>query len=185
MKSIIRPPGQLLDAYRGDASGLWFAGDSSRLDQCGFTLIEVLIALVLISVGVLGLLALQIHSLQSSHDAYLTSVANIQAMDLEERIRANRCAVSRYLFSVAENIPGSTSTDCEGSPCGPQELARYDLVQWKENTSTLLPGKPNIKLADDSSTGIYTLTIGWKEPDHGDDTDGSREFIYRFRMNTD
>lgn len=169
----------------------------------GFTLIEVLIALMVISIGVLSLLALQIHSLDASHDAYLTSIANIQAMDLEERIRANRGAADSYLFSGSENIPSSpsddgcgnnTDPDSENTARGPQELAHHDLAQWRLNTSCLLTGKPDMALVD-SGAGVYKLTIEWDEPCRqkksqkcskhpgSDDTaDNHRQFIYRFRM---
>jgi type IV pilus assembly protein PilV len=54
--------------------------------QQGFTLLEVLIALVVLSIGLLGLAFLQINALQSSLFSYQTTVANMIAKDAKERL---------------------------------------------------------------------------------------------------
>ena len=61
-------------------------------DQRGTTLIEVLIALIVLSIGLLGLALLQVTSVQSNHSAYYRSQATVLAHDLADRMRANRTA---------------------------------------------------------------------------------------------
>ena len=147
----------------------------------GFTLIEVLIALVVISIGLLGLLTLQIRSLHASHSAYLTSVASVQAMDLEERIRANRGVAASYssvdLSGPASNI---SNLGCSNNACSPAQLVNYDLHQWLTTTRALFPGSLSVSLTE-PSTDVFKLTFDWSEPNHGD-SDTSRSFTYRFRL---
>ena len=59
----------------------------------GFTLIEILVALVILSIGLLGIAALQLRSLQSSHASFERSIASLQARDLVERMWAGICTL--------------------------------------------------------------------------------------------
>lgn len=149
----------------------------------GFTLIEVLVALVVISIGLLGLLALQIRTLHSSYDAYLTSVANIQAMDLEERIRANRGALSTYKNDV-NNATTSPSVDCASQTCSPGDLANYDVSQWLTTSQQLFPGTLSVALTEPGAD-LYKLKLDWQEPDRGTNSSSTRSFNYMFRMRAD
>lgn len=56
--------------------------------QRGFSLIEALIALVVLSVGLLGVAAMQLKALQSAHDGYQRSLASVAAVDAQERLWA-------------------------------------------------------------------------------------------------
>lgn len=154
-----------------------------RSSNCGFTLIEVLIALVVMSIGLLGLLALQMRTLNASYDAYLTSVANIQAMDLEERIRANRGALATYETDVGSPST-SQSVNCESQTCSPGDLANYDVSQWLTASQQLFPGTLDVALTE-PGTDLYKLTLNWQEPDHGDNSTSSRTFNYIFRLRAD
>lgn len=156
---------------------------SRRSSNDGFTLIEVLIALVVMSIGLLGLLALQMRTLHASDDAYLTSVANIQAMDLEERMRANRGALATYMTDIG-NPSTIPSADCEKNTCVPADLANYDVSQWLTATQHLFPGTPVVELTK-SGTDLYKLVLTWQEPDHGDNSTSGRTFNYMFRLRAD
>lgn len=157
----------------------------TRSANGGFTLIEVLIAIVVISLGLLGVLALQMGTLHASHDAYLTSMANIQAMDLEERIRANRGAIGDYVRDIKTIGAGSPSDDCETKFCTPAELAQHDVANWAYRNNELFPGTPVIELKKLTNPDVntYGLRLTWFEPDR-DQEDPERTFDYFFVLDS-
>lgn len=91
-------------------------------NQQGVGLVEVLVALVLLGIAVLGFTALQIRAVSASADAG----QNIQAMniarDLSERIRMNRAGLNHYKASA-------TISDCAANFCSSDKMAAYDFQQ--------------------------------------------------------
>lgn len=155
----------------------------------GFTLLEVLIALVIISVGLLGVLALQANMLSYSHSAYLSSMASVQALDLEERMRANRGAVADGLYDFADIGQVSTANPdaCEGnSVCTATQVAANDLARWAGVTRGLFPGTLEAELSHEGADAddlLFRLTLEWTERDRGGDPDDdSVDFDYWFRL---
>jgi type IV pilus assembly protein PilV len=97
----------------------------------GFSLVEVLVALLVLSVGLLGMAGLQGYSLSSSYDAHLRTQATALTQDIIGRMRANRdmATSNNYQTSLAE-IP-ELSHNCNESTCTPAQLANFDLIEWK------------------------------------------------------
>ena len=103
-----------------------------RIKQTGFTMVEVLVALVVLAIGLLGIAALYLNSLQSGRTAiYRTQAVNLAA-DLADRIRANRTAQAAYgtLFADAE-VEVATCYTTGG--CIDTDLASSDLARWKRD----------------------------------------------------
>ncbi|MEM8845081.1 MAG: type IV pilus modification protein PilV [Pseudomonadota bacterium] len=100
--------------------------------QSGFTLFEVLIAIVVFSIGLLGLANLQGYSMSSSYNAHLRTQATSLASSIIDRMRANReQALSSNAYTIDfEANPPSTSIDCS-SGCTPSQMAQLDLLEWK------------------------------------------------------
>src|SRR5690606_37489064 len=101
----------------------------SRAGVAGFTLIEVLVALIVLSIGLLGLAALQIQSIKHNTDAYFRTQATLLAYDIIDRMRANSAAVSAGIYEVS--APPATEVTCgeDAAGCGSAaELAAYDLT---------------------------------------------------------
>jgi type IV pilus assembly protein PilV len=142
--------------------------------QRGFTLLEVMIALLVLSIGLLGLAALQGVGLRGSQEAYLTSQASLLAYDLADRIRANPAAAVDDYNNFAPTCP-------EPVPTAP--LAAADLGEWFCSVENLLPnGTASIvgTFVDvpDVFGGFtrYTITINWEELRQLQDEDDLREF---------
>ena len=93
----------------------------------GASLIEVLVALMVVATGALGLVGLQVVSAQNNRLALQRSLATVLASDMLERIRANPQAP---YSSVGEGPPGAFE-DCLGKTCAPAELAAFDVAVWK------------------------------------------------------
>lgn len=94
-------------------------------------MVEVLIAILLLGVGLLGLANLQMLGLRNNQSAFHRSLALHYAMDMAERIRANP-AGDYHLRS------GGTA-DCINSVCTPAQMVGYDMTQWSNSLATQLP----------------------------------------------
>jgi type IV pilus assembly protein PilV len=127
----------------------------------GFTLIEVLVALVVMSVGMLGIAALYLEGLRAGRTAiYRTTAVNLAA-DMADRIRANEQAGNAY----AGTGPGSDESCVNGDEdCTPAELANDDWFSWNRQIETQLPEGAGAEiLVDGGPARIYTITLQWPE----------------------
>ncbi len=123
----------------------------------GFTLIEILISLTLFVFGALGLIALQIKSIQMSHQAHLNSTAMLLLEDMSGRIRTNPIAArtGHYLLTQNTKVP----VHCEISKCTSLEMAQYDKRLWLERIKKHLPSaKASIRFINNR----YILSVYWQ-----------------------
>ena len=128
----------------------------------GFGLLEVLVTVLILSIGLLGLASMQLKSMQQSSDSYHRSQATLLAYDITERIRANIDQIAAYQDADTSNIQlgENATTACKTAACSTSNLADFDLANWKTDVESLLPsGKALI-----SNDGLqYTITIMWDE----------------------
>ena len=121
----------------------------------GFTLVEVLIALVVLSIGLLGIAALYLETLRANRTALFRTQAVTLAADLADRIRANRDPPGAYACA-APCVPG-VGTD----------IASEDLTQWVGLVQAQLPGgTAGVTYVDDgvdNTPDVYTIDISWTE----------------------
>ncbi|AMO55716.1 type IV pilus modification protein PilV [Endozoicomonas montiporae] len=132
----------------------------------GLTLIEVMIATLIVGSGLLGAAALQNQSIQYHNQARLNTLANQFAYDMMNRIIANRTySTTGTGYSITTgNIPAVYPTTCETSSCTPAQLAQYDINQWKFLINTHLPsGDGTIAFTDTSGIREYTITISFDD----------------------
>lgn len=134
--------------------------------ESGFTMVEVLVALVVLAIGLLGIAALYLNSLQAGRTAiYRTQAVNLVA-DLADRIRANRTATAAYgiVFTGASvDVPACYTT----AGCTPGALAASDLSRWKADITQLLPNGQGqvvvIPLVGPGEPTSYVITVQWAE----------------------
>lgn len=131
-----------------------------RLAHRGLTLIEILVTLVVTSLGLLGIAVLQARSLQSNHDAYLYSQASALAYDMAERIRANPAAVIAGGYNTAmTDTPAAAN--CVANECGaPTQMAAYDKYEWKETQVKVL--LPEAGASVSYAASLATIVIRWR-----------------------
>lgn len=158
-------------------------------DQHGFTLLEVLVTIVIVSIGLLGLLGLQTVSLVNTQISAARSQASVAADNMADRIRANPAG---DYDDVAHPASGPTpDAQCaSGTTCQPDEMAAFDAWEWDRSLSNyknksgkqvtgLLPnGRGYIDCIQHEEPGnnesnclSYRMTIAWRERD----TDYERE----------
>ncbi len=106
-----------------------------RRRQRGAGLIEVAISLLVLSVGALGLGSLQIAAKRMGYEAIQRTEAAALAMDLFERLRANRLALPAYGTAGIGAASGAQlpapPVACDGGSCSPAEMSGWDLWQWE------------------------------------------------------
>lgn len=137
---------------------------------------EVLVALAVLSIGLLGMAGMQLFSMKSSHGAYLQSQASIFAYDLIDKMRANPVGVNNGSYdSSYSSIPG-TPPNCQSTAatCSPIQLASFELAQWKcalgsyENdlacsgTLDMTTVLPNGDGKIERNGNDVTVTVQWK-----------------------
>ena len=131
----------------------------------GLSLVECLIALLILTIGLVGMARLIIEGLRNGHLALLRTQAVNLVSDMIERIRANPAAGGAY--NCASYGGGPSEHDCaptdsaSASSCSPAQLAEDDLARWQSTARTALP-----LLGDDACAAnvVYTAPSGASEP---------------------
>lgn len=144
--------------------------------QSGFTLIESMVALLVISVGMIGVAALHGQSLSASSIALNRSTAIGLAGEMADRIRVNRGAEADYEAAAADN-DCDDPTGGDGRDCSETEMAAHDLFIWEAELAQSLPGgtgEVDVDTATNPTT--YTITVSWDEPVSDDPVIFSFEF---------
>ncbi len=103
--------------------------------QSGSSLVEVMVALFVLAIGLLGVLAMQSKSMQYNQSAHVYSQAVYLANDIAERIRTNVDPAADY--SAA--IPTAAPTNCQANACDAAALAAWDTYSWNQNIKNYLP----------------------------------------------
>jgi type IV pilus assembly protein PilV len=136
---------------------------SSNTRQQGFTLLEVMIALVIFSIGLLGLAGLQAGGLRSNNQAQLRTIATIQAYDMAERIRSNPRGVEDTNYNAFDDTT-PTAGDCISNTCTAAQMATYDYYEWELTNQSILPsGHGIVSSAAVGPTRLFTITVMWDE----------------------
>jgi type IV pilus assembly protein PilV len=143
--------------------------------QGGFTLIEVLVAILVLAIGLLALAGLQLQTLRYAHSAGLRTIATTQAASLADMVRANKAGNYKELGNAAE---GESAASCFTSAgCTPQQMARLDIALWNESNATVLPGgsgticidstpndgTPAAPACDNEANAPYVIKIWWSD----------------------
>jgi len=127
----------------------------------GFTLLEVLVALVVISVGMLGIAVLYVEGLKAQRTSiFRTSAVNVVA-EMADRIRANPTATVAYQGAAADNGCTNGVADCSAA-----EIAAEDLLVLNQNIANRLPPGANgtVVVTDLGIINQYVITVTWQEP---------------------
>jgi len=133
----------------------------------GFTIIEVLVAMVILSIGVLSLGVLQLASMQNTQGGYMRSQATILAYDIIDSMRADIPAVisGDYRLAFADATPAAVNCDGVDANCTNREMATSDLNRWRTVLGNHLPsGSGQVTTANIGTTTQVTVTVSWVDP---------------------
>lgn len=136
-----------------------------RRHTTGFSLVEVLIALIIMSVGMLGIAGLYVHSMQAGRTSLFRHHAVTLAGDVADRIRANPLGGATYAGAGADN--GCVD---DGKNCTADEMAAHDVSLWLEQAEATLPdGTVTVAYDGGSVPSTYEVTVTWSEAGYADD----------------
>jgi type IV pilus assembly protein PilV len=159
----------------------------------GFTLLEVLIAMLVLAVGLIGGTAMQLHAMRTRHESALLSAAVQIAADMADRMRANAAQAPAVYLGVdydahANPVPVPPESFCRLAPCDPAQIARLDVHDLARQVRAALPaGRARVcrdaqlyangRLRWDCTGGAHdpvVIKIGWrgKRPDGTPERDG-------------
>lgn len=137
-------------------------------------MVEVLVALVVMSVGMLGIASLYVTALQAKTTSGSRMKAVNLAYDIADRIRANPTATASYLLAAGAATPAQ---NCATATCSAAQMAAADLNAWNTLVTSAITGLPGASSANRSivqtaaptavSPEILTITLTWTEVNSG------------------
>jgi type IV pilus assembly protein PilV len=164
---------------------------AGTIPQRGFTLLEILVAVVVLSIGLLGLASLQAVGLRTNQSAYLRSQATLLAEDMVDRMRANNLAVRANAY----DLPTATaSANCRSAVgCSPNDMAQNDYAEWTTTLARVFPNGEGVVCIDSTpndgagagnpdcdgnavmaNNPVYAIKVWWDDYDREQGTDEQR-----------
>lgn len=153
----------------------------SMKTQQGAGLIEALVAILVLSIGLLGMLGMQTAALKYEQSSWIRSALSSNIASLADRIRANSGALATaYNYTrtyAAERAAIEASAtyfdpakDCDATTCDAAELATYDLLVWRRDLDQQLPGATGF-VVPTGTKGVdlrFVVTVAWYDKDNVD-----------------
>lgn len=138
----------------------------------GFSLVEALVAIVVLSVGLLGVASVQLSTLKLNQVAQQRSIAQLAINTMTDRMRSNLPGVraGNYAFSfsyddVFANKPAPVNCT---SACTSQQIASFHLERWISELNAMLPEGRGIITG--AANGTFRISVMWREKELGNDT---------------
>jgi type IV pilus assembly protein PilV len=162
----------------------------SRRAVLGVSLIEVMVAILVFSVGLLGIAMLQMRGAQFTKESGSRTSAILLARSLADSMRANPAGAhpsplgtdSAYLYSGGTTY---TNADCQStSLTTPAAVAKRDLACWQLALSRSLPkpadGKPMATVTEDKTLGTLIITVSWTGVSDDGTTDPNQSYSFSY-----
>lgn len=132
--------------------------------QSGFTLLEVLVAVVIVSLGMLGVAALLVTVQKADTASYLQQQAVQTTYDLLDRMRANLSGAQAGYYNGTYGGTPAIPTNCNTGACTAKQLAGYDTSQWTAAVDQLPQGSGSVASAVSSNGNVnVTVTVTWSD----------------------
>lgn len=139
-------------------------------NQEGISLIESMVALVVLSIGMLGIGSLILASIQDTRSAVYRTKATSAAWDILERMRANSASADSYLGdwnTTGTNNDCATTSTSAAATCTPGDLAAHDVFEWRQSlaspTSGIPSGQANISVNTSTAPPTYQVQVRWMD----------------------
>ena len=146
----------------------------SPSSQRGITIIEVLVAMLILAVGLLGMASLQVRAVSDTSNSSFRSIAIFYANDLADRIRSTPAgSYGAHTTSKGSAANAGTKTDncLKIAGCSPAAMVNHDYWEWENNIELALPdGAGEVALNGD----VYTVTVSWNARVQAEDADGNQ-----------
>jgi type IV pilus assembly protein PilV len=147
-----------------------YTSDRGPRPAGGFTLLEVLIALLVMSIGLLGIGKMMMLSARANDSAYMRTQATALAYTMLDAMRANRVAAISQGYDTAQVVPAQLACATAAPGCTSGQVAQNDTFLWNQALATELPngaGTVVTVTAPDKVTGApnitATITVTWSD----------------------
>jgi type IV pilus assembly protein PilV len=139
-----------------------------RSNQGGLSMIEVLVAMVIIAVGILGLTALQLTAMKYNKEASLRSVATTLAVEIGDRMRSNTKGVTDGNYDrdmgYTTALTAVSAPSCgSSSDCSPSNMAKLDISGWQADLAAALPGGAGAIIPTAEASTRKSIVIMWTD----------------------
>ncbi len=155
---------------QGKQRGISLAGKPAN-KQRGITMIEILVAILILAIGFLGMASVQLMGAKNIAGSSFRTLATIYAYDMVERMRLNPVGIQNDFYN---SVDGSkvTNPNC-GNACTPQQVAQRDAFEWNQMIQAGLTdgGLPAGQgdVAYNATDQLFEVTVQWRETIRIDD----------------
>jgi type IV pilus assembly protein PilV len=141
-----------------------------RFPESGFTLLEVLVALLVMSIGLLGIGKMMMLSARANDSAYMRSQATALAYTMLDAMRANRSTAISQGYDTAQVVPAQLACATAAPGCTAAQVAQNDTFLWNQALATALPNgvgtvvtatAPDVVTTANNVTA--TITVTWSD----------------------
>ena len=159
--------------------------------QKGFSLIEALVAFLILSVGMLGIASLQTMSLKSGHTAALRTVAVMKVDEILESMRSNPTGLLNYAAGTADmgTDNGCSQTSVTAANCTPAQMALDELFRWKRSLIEALPNNAGTTATviitppvPPATMNLVVVSVNWNERDQETGNAANMNYSVSVRM---
>lgn len=133
----------------------------SKQFQQGAGLTEVMVALLLLSIGVMGFVGLQVRASTTGGDAFSRTQAMAIAQDLAQRVRLNSRQMAFYTTAANWRDGGDISA-CETADCTPAQVAQYDMDNVVNSAATLL-SNGQVRMQQCTGSLANCIYVSWDD----------------------
>jgi type IV pilus assembly protein PilV len=139
-----------------------------NLRRCyrGFTMLELLIALLVFTLGMLGMASLLVVSIKTNHSAFLRTQASFVAQSMADRMRANPHAMWLNAYNNMSYPTGNTDPCLGGVACSYTDIATRDRAAWSQQLTDVLPGA-TADITCTQTVGIAAANLAANPPYNG------------------
>lgn len=149
-----------------------------RKHQSGASLVEVMVAVVILGLGLIGVALLQTTSMRLSQDANHSTIATNLAYEMIDMVRSNRVEAARYDGISVSPPTGTERDDCVTSPTTGTQRDR-DAAAWACEMWNAIPGATGTV---DVDAGLVTVTVVWSDERLSDEAGQERTFEAETRL---
>lgn len=159
-------------------------------NQRGVGLVEIMVAVVIVSIGFLAAASMQVQGMRFSQSAYFRSQAYFMASEIIDRMRNNSVAVADGLYTGQTTSPTATNPQCEINDCDSTLMVDQDIYDWSASLHNFtgighftpaLPSGPSVQangLIELISPDEYRVTLTWAETVNGNNQ--AEELVVNF-----
>lgn len=164
-------------------------------NQRGIGLIEILVAVIIMSLGFLAAARMQVEGMRYSQSAYFQSQAYFLASDMIDRMRSNIAGVQNGFYSDETSSTNAVNPGCTIIECNPLGIARQDIYDWStslysmQGDSNFVPALPASDtvpaqgLIQDMGDGVFAVVMQWSEVVKGEDSPQSLRIQFALEVN--